>query len=130
MKLHPVTIFENETLEDSLEKIRPTTHATIDYFRKQILLDSEKDWLKWYKQIAELGEELADSVKDFQKNPEHKMKTFDPAWTQIAKLRYDAMIRAMKILEFPPTSIQIAEKMWKISKPHMQQELQIYPEIL
>lgn len=43
MKLHPTTIFENETLEDSLEKIRPTVHGTIDYFQKQILVDSEKD---------------------------------------------------------------------------------------
>lgn len=57
------------------------------------------------------------------------MKTFDPAGTKIAKLRYDAMVRAMRILDFPEESIKIAEKMWKISKPYMKAELEINPEI-
>lgn len=43
MKLHPVTIFENETLEDSLAKIEDTKYGITEYFRNQILLDSEKD---------------------------------------------------------------------------------------
>lgn len=68
-------------------------------------------------------------MKNFQKNPEHKMKTFDPAGTKIAKLRYDAMARALKILDFPEESVKIVEKMWKISKPYMKNELEINPEI-
>lgn len=82
--------------------------------------------------MARLGDQLIAQLEDIRKSRANPHAPLDEQQygDQIGKLRYDAMIKVFLLLGYlPPGSIDLLERMWTLSKPKMQAELILIPEI-
>ena len=125
MKMHPTSIDHIGSTEDIARRIQSEGINIVPTLINQILRDSEKDLQKGYKKLSWLWKELAESLKNTKTwdKIEHKL------WTQVGQLRYDAMRKVFQLLDMPPTTLIILKNMWRVSKPHMQAEIDVSPEI-
>lgn len=134
---HPVnfeaSILTMSSFKKTCDAIYYSGHlpTILDAWRDQLLCSAEKDDKKWYYRLAHLGRDVAHLINSIPKTRDathfHDMRHITYIGENIARLRYDVMLKVAYHLQLDTTVQTRIHQMLMLSISHMHHEFQKIP---